>query len=68
LRKQTLDCTSLHQRLTDLTREEDLLLLKKETSQTLSNPSQRKKFFQEEQSKLQAQLAGIMKDRDDAFK
>lgn len=45
-----------------------MLLMKKETIEKYSNPAQRKKFFQEEQAKLDAQLATVRKDKDDAVK
>ena len=41
--------------------------MKKETFERFkANPLQRKKFFQDEQSKIQVQLASIIKDREDA--
>ena len=44
-----------------------MLLLKKETLERFkTNPNQRKKFFQDEQSKIQVQTAGVIKDREDA--
>lgn len=38
VQKLDTECGSLRHKLADLTRDKDLLLLKKETSQSLSNP------------------------------
>ena len=61
------ECGDLLNAKTSLAREKEMLLLKKETLERFkTNPNQRKKFFQDEQSKIQVQTAGVIKDREDA--
>ena len=61
------ECGDLLKAKTSLAREKEMLLLKKETLERFkANPNQRKKFFQDEQSKIQVQTAGVIKDREDA--
>ena len=59
----------MRQQLAELARNKDMLLLKKETSESMgANPQQRKKYLLEEQGKLQVTLAGVNKDKEDAGK
>jgi hypothetical protein len=45
-----------------------MLLMKKETIEKFQTPALRKKFFQDEQTKLEYQVASVRKDKEDAKK
>ena len=60
------ECGQLAKQRAELAREKEMLLVKKETGERFQGAAARKKFFQEEVGKVQAQMAGVLKDREDA--